>query len=133
MATFKGRAVFSASWAGVTIAELHGHKGDDAERRPENETGDDAAPQRKSAKDHALHKWVELAGKVAAHVRWVTGPRGVPKDLMGQTQEQAVHEAENQEIKEWSLGFSEYGDQQPDEQRCHGENRVRGTIDLNEP
>ena len=117
----------------MTIAKLHRHKGNDAERGAEDETGDDAAPEGKGAKDQALNKWVELPGKVAAHVWRIAGPRRIPQDLMSQTQEQPVYEAENQEIKEWSLGLSEYGDQQPDKQRCHGKNGVCGTVDLYEP
>src|SRR4029077_10951718 len=86
----------------------------------------------KGAKDHALNKRVELPRKVAAHVRRIAGPRRIPQDLMGQTQEQAVHEAENEEVEEWSFGSSEQCDQQPDEQRRNGKSCVDRTIDFYE-
>jgi hypothetical protein len=100
----------------VTIPHLRRHEGNKAERDAKNETRGDAASKCKSAKDQAFYDRVELPGKVAADVWGIATPRRIPKDLMRQPEEKSISEADYQEVKEWSLGLSEYCDQQPDEQ-----------------
>ena len=116
----------------MPIAYLRGQERNKAERDTKNETGGDAASECKSSKNQAFYDWAELTRKVAADVRGITTPRRIPKNLMRQTEENSIGETEYQEVEDWSLGFSEYRDQQPDQQWGYRKGRVHGTVNLNE-